>query len=252
MTGALIAVAILLQSAQARKTAGVPTLSPVPVQAPVPTVRPAAMRIATTIANETIIRSAALRLLRDQTPKVLAKDPTMQTLEQRWPGIINEFLQILEPIVIEGTLRRLPAYQLQVAALFDRRMTAAELDATAAFYASPAGQHTLTLAIQGLDYRSILQQQIASGGKTKVAAGDIGSMARAAAVPAITQLDPADLKVLMAFGTSPAGAAIVRVQPELEQLAARENNASDPATEAQIEKAMSALIDRRIRAEPKK
>ena len=176
----------------------------------------------------------------------------MQMMEQRRPGITGEFLDVMEPIIVAATIKRLPAYRVKVAEIFDRRMTSAELEATAAFYTSPTGRRVLALAVDGLDYGAILQQQIASGGKAEIAAGDIHTLAEGAAMPAIRKLDPAEMKVLMTFGVSPAGLKVNQMRPEIEQLAARENNVPDPVVDAEITKAVGALVARRSSADIKK
>lgn len=249
---AMLAVMAVLQAAPAQDKTAQP--SPASASAPAPTSTPsvAGMRIATTLASEEVVRTATAKVLRDQVPKAFAKDPNFQEMERSFPGITNEFLNVMEPIVVAATIKRLPIYQAKVAALFDRRMNPSELNATGDFYASPAGRRVVALAVAGLDFGPILKRQIESEGKTAIASGEISSAAEAAVAPAMKQLDPSEMKVLIAFGSSPAGLKVNQMRAELALLAAEENNRPDPATEAEIAKAVEALIKLRVSAEAKK
>lgn len=251
--GSMLAVLAILQVAPPQAKAAQPGIAPsASASAPTPTPSAAGMRIAATLASEAIVRKATGRILRDQVPKAFAKDPDFQKMEQSFPGITNEFLDVMEPIVVTATIKRLPIYQAKVAALFDLRMNAAELNTTADFYESPTGKRVVALAIEGLDFGPILKRQLETSGNTDIAPREIGRAAEAAVGPAIDQLNPSEIKVLVAFGSSPAGQKVNQMRAEIAQLAAEENNRSDPAVDAQIAEAIDALIKKRVNAKTKK
>ena len=252
----LLAVLAILHAStahvQAAQPSNAPSASTSAAPTPVPTPSAAGMRIATTLASEAVVRTTTGKVLRDQFPKAFAKDPNFQELERSFPGITTEFLNVLEPIIVAATIKRLPIYQAKVAALFDRRMNTVELDTTADFYASPAGRHVVALAVAGLDFGPILKRELESGGTADIASSEIRSAAAAAVVPAMKQLDPSELRVLAAFGATSAGQKVNQMRTELAELAAEENNRSDPAVEAEMAKAVEALIKQRVSAAAKK
>lgn len=222
--------------------------------APAPATTPSAdaMRIATSLAGEELVRTTTTRMIRDQIPKALANDPNFQKMEQAFPGIGKEFLTVMEPIAVGAAITHLPVYQANVAALFDRRMTPPEVTATANFYSSPAGRHMMTLAASGMDFGGMLKHQLETGGKADVSPNEITSLAMATAMPTVKQLDPSELKALMTFAVSPAGVKLNQMRGEIAALAAAESSRSDPAAEAKIAEAVQTLVKRRVSAEAKK
>lgn len=240
-----ITLALLATLPAAAQT--VPSPAPAVTAAP----SPAALRIATRLASEEVVVAQTRRMLRQQLPAAMSANPDMKKLEQQLPGVTAEMIATMEPIILASLIRRLPAYQREVAAVYQRRLTPDELVAVGAFYESPTGARLLTLVRDGVDYSALLDKQLRSGGEAPISRAELAATITPAVQPAVAGLSDAEQLALLRFGMTTAGRKLVGINQELLELAVSFNNKQDEAAEKELDVAMTALIERRMAARKK-
>lgn len=204
-----------------------------------------ALDLARVLNSEASVRKLLDRMFRDTLPAALAADANFKSLEADMPGISNEMIAVMQQILVEAGMQQLPALHADAAEILARNLTLPELQTFLDFYQSPVGQKLVTNMQARANFRGLVDDQLASGGEKPITANELRGVARGAVAGSVATLSVAERAEVVRFSNSSGGRKLPAISRELFQLSARFANAPSPATDAKIEKALNALIDRR-------
>jgi hypothetical protein len=159
-------------------------------------------------------------MLDEMFTEIIKADPEMQEMSREYPDIKKIMIETSYPILVAEITRDTPAYQNELAQLFDANFTKAELFQVNQFWKSPAGQRMLDSAANNLNTSNI-SKEIAKEIKDDVLDVSESAMRRdqnATAQKAVSQLSDADLQEIGQFGLSPVGRKFVAIRPAKDKI----------------------------------
>lgn len=137
----------------------------------------------------------------DQMIDVMTRSDDYKQLEAKYPGLIAAIKERLRPVVLKAALDASIPHRAEVAALYARNLTLADVRAAVAFWRGPGAAVRANMN-RRIDYTSIMQEAV---NEDQVKESTVRAATRAAVLPAIQQMSPAILRQVAAFGASPAG-----------------------------------------------
>lgn len=174
-----------------------------------------------------------------------SSDPMFLELEEESPGLIDELLVTVRPILAQFANNGLSQQRAGMEMIFARHLNAAEAGELAQFYRSPIGSKILGGVSKHYSFDEILTQGMqneAINSDTFRAAMDQSATAAAADLTAEEQDELANL-----FKTNPALRKLAIISPELQELKLQIASQNlTPAEEAAMNAAMTRVFERRF------
>lgn len=191
--------------------------------------------------SEELTRAQTVKMLDETLPNTFTASPDFAALEREYPGVTKAVIDAVHPIILNGTLARLPSLWARLAPIYARSFTTAELHALFDFYTSPSGGRLLKAMAEGADFSRLLSGAVTSESSIVTTEGfSAGVQSGAAAV--IRTASPEDIKVMMAFAATPAGGKASAIAPKVQAASIAWNNEPAPELDAQIESAAKAVV----------
>ena len=243
-------VGILLAAAPAQAGAQVtapPPLRPSSVTTPDAAVAARAMALAQTTNSDAIIvgdeksDAKAIKMATD----VFGANKDFQELEVKYPGISLELARGMMPVINRSARERLPVLWQRQADFYSKHFTASELDTLNAFYRSSTGQKLIRSMIANIDPKAMVAEAKQSA-DFKFGADSVLTDIRATVPAALKQMDDADKAVLGKLGASGLMTKMHAIAPETQAISIAWMNESAPWEDAELDKVMQAIIQRRV------
>lgn len=211
MMSAVTVVLATLLAAQPVSQAAAPAPS---TPAPVPAAEKPAIDtiLAATMQPATIVASV-LQGFDAGFDAQLQRMPNYAELGQRYPGIWADLKAATRTEVAKLATASMPELQSRVAGFYVQTFTASELQTLADFYRTPTGQRMLAGAQRGARDKAIAAVK---AGDAKTA--DLNEVMNGASAGALSQVQPDDMPVLLAFSATPAAQRAKTAAPQLQQL----------------------------------
>lgn len=250
MRAAIVALALVTTPALAQPASPASTQTGGAAKPDVPAVNALALELAIFVNSEAKIHAQMESLLKQTMPGAMKQDPNLSALEAEFPGIIVEAIAAMEPIMLAAALNRLPALQQDVADIYVKHLTASEMRIMLDFYRSPLGLKFAQSINEGMDFSSMLKGQLESMGEAPIKSEDLRATMQTGIKGAAAKLTPQERVAIAKFTTSIGVKKLTAVNRDVLEASTRWANMSDPATDTAIEKAMTALLERRTAANP--
>jgi hypothetical protein len=207
--------------------------------------RQLAARLVRILNSEALTRTQLIKMLDETLPKTLSTNPTFAELERDYPGISKGFLDAMRPIILEGTLSRMPTLWARLEPIYTRSFTEAELQALLAFYTSPTGTRIIDKMGRGSDFSQMLGNVIASDDK-RVTVKDMQAGIQTGIAEVVRSSSDEDIAAIKALNATSAGAKLPAVNQQVQAEAAAWGNEADPEMDTKIEEAVKAVVAKYI------
>jgi len=247
---------ILLAAAPAQAAgAQVPTPPPVrpsPVTAPDAAVAARAMALAQATNSDAIIigdeksDAKAVKMATD----VFGANKDFQALEVKYPGISLELARAMMPVINRSARERLPVLWQRQADFYSKHFTASELDTLRTFYQSSTGQKLIRSMIANIDPKAMVAEAKQSS-DFKFGVDSALTDIRATVPAALKEMDDADKAILEKLGRSGLMTKMHAIAPETQAIAIAWMNESAPWEEAELDKVIQTILDRRAKDKSK-
>lgn len=257
---AAIGLAVAMLQPVPLQAQSAPPPVPPPVYAPPPAaaapavtaqMQARALQLSRILNAEATVRAQMNRVLHQTLPETLKADPNFAPVEATLPGITVDMVAVMEPIIVDAVLKRLPAFQEAAAQIYLRHLTADEIDKMIAFYGSPLGQKVIGQVNASVDLSTVLKAQLATGGKADITAQELKAPIASAAQSTISGLSADEQRELVRFALTPAGRKLGAINAEVLKASEAWMNEDDPAVERQVEQAVTKLLDDRLAKQKK-
>lgn len=180
-----------------------------PISVPVAPAQPSASA-STSISAELQTACDELALLGSPPPtaagiekliNVVTNSDDYKQLETKYPGLIAAIKDRLRPVVFKASSDASIPHRAEVAALYARNLSLADVRAAVAFWRGPGAAVRADMN-RRLDYTSMIREAV---NEDQIKESTVRAATRAAVLPAIQQMSPATLRQAAAFGASSAG-----------------------------------------------
>jgi hypothetical protein len=159
-------------------------------------------------------------LLDEMFTEAIKVDPDMQEMSREYPDIKKVMIEASYPILVEEITRDTPAYQNELAQLFEANFTKAEMFQVTQFWKSPVAQKLLDSVANNLSMSNASKEfakEIKDDG-VNISESAVRRDQNVTAKKAVSELSDADLQALGRFGLSPVGRKFVAIKPEKEKI----------------------------------
>lgn len=207
------------------------------------------MELSVLLNSEELVRAVTGRMLQGSLKQSLQASSDFLAMEKRWPGITDEFIATIGPLLTKAALNRVPQFQRDAAAIYREHLTQDDMVALLTFYKSPPGQRMIASIKANAEIGSLLDSQINSPEKTSIAASEVNKVIDNTSSQVIGSQSLEDRFALMQFAATPAGRKLKSISGPLRELSVRSANQTDPAAEAEVATAVKALIRRHMDAD---
>ena len=164
----------------------------------------------------------------------LHADPEFQAIEKEFPGIGQAVWDVLEPEARRVSREATPSLWEKLIPIYLRHLTAGEVRALIAFYASPTGQRAIRTMYGSLDTTAMFKDAIDSP-DGKISAESLAAGQQAAKAKAVSAMGPEDEAALMALGRAMPIAKLHAVGREVQKATLEFLNEPDPENDARME-----------------
>lgn len=236
---------------------GAQVQTPVQAEVATPVINPAKLSQALVLAK--LWRNEALtQLLLDHTyenviPKLMAEQPYMQSLEQRYPGSVKVLVDSERAALTRMMLQNIPRWQRDDAKTIAEAMTDEEITQTIRFLQTTSGQKLLKIASSHADNSEWVKRNLGGADIGRaVQAKDLQTAAQPVAKPLLEALSPAEFVVLNEFMSTSAGQKMQDLRAKMETRIAAENVKGSPAQQAMEAEVRKAFLSHIASFEKKK
>ena len=193
--------------------------------------------------SENLMRAQIGKMLDETLPKTFAASPDFAAMEREHPGVTTAVIDAMRPIILRGTLARLPELTARLSPIYARSFTTAELRTLLDFYTSPAGQRVIKAMGEGADFSRLLGDMIASDSATVTTEG-LRAGLESGKAQVMRTATPEDFKTMEALFATDLGAKMRAVAPKVQAESVAWGNDPDPELDAQVETAVKNAITR--------
>lgn len=196
--------------------------------------------IESTIDNDVMIDNGLAAIRRQ-----MAGDASLAAAEQASPGLLDEIMVGMRPVLEQQTLRVSTLYRPRMIAAMANHLTPDEAEKVAVFYRSDVGRRMMSSVVANYSFDESLATAIA---EKPVTAENIRSDINNAVAQGIAEMDSKDLAEAGRQALSnPALLKLNNANPEIQQLRAQmENEPLTPEEEAAIMTTIEATFKRRF------
>lgn len=178
--------------------------------------------------------------------QLVAGNADMVDLEKQYPGIAREMAQAMLPIVNRSARERLPQLWERQAALYAKHFNDDELVTLIAFYSSPTGTKLIRVMMASIKPDNMMAEAAASK-DLKISSTSVMKDIRATAPQLVDAMDAEDQRALAGLMRSGLVPRLKQLGPQTQELALAWYDESAPWEEAEIDKAMLAVVEARTR-----
>ncbi len=198
--------------------------------------------------NEVYDRDAEIEATIEATRREFLAVPDIAYLEAISPGLVDEVLVEMRPVLIRVSERIREQYKPEMIAVFRRYLTPEEASGIAGFYRSDLGRKLMLGASQSYSPDTIMQEAMKDGvvSQEQVAA-DINASSKAA----VDQMTPEELiEIDRQAALIPGFYKLGLMRDDIFEVRTRsENEPPNKVEEAEIERVIEAVIARRLGSE---
>jgi hypothetical protein len=224
---------LLMGVALAAATMTVPVAARAAVVAPATEQKALATQLVRTLNSEALTRAQLSKMLGETLPKTLAANPTFAGMERQHPGVTNAFIEAMRPVIIEGTIAKLPSLWARLEPIYVRTFTAAELHVLINFYTSPAGVRVIQAMGEGADYSRMLGDMLAKGNHDVTQEG-LSAGVQTGVAQVVRAATDEDMKAMQALAATSAGQKLTAVNQQVQAEAVAWGNEPDPELNAKV------------------
>ena len=200
-----------------------------------------ANELAGVLNSEALLRAQISKMLDDTLPKTFAASPDFAALEREHPGVTRAMIDAMRPIILNGTLTRLPTLTARLAPIYAQSFTTAELHTLLDFYTSPTGMRVIKAMGEGADFSRLLGDMVASNSATVTTEG-VRAGIQSGAAEVIRTATPEDIKAMMALASTDTGKKMREVAPKVQAASVAWGSEPDPELDAQVEGAVKDAV----------
>ena len=193
--------------------------------------------------SEELMRAQIGKMLDETLPKTFAASPDFAAMEREHPGITAAVIEAMRPIIVSGTLARLPELRARLSPIYARSFTTAELRTLFDFYTSPAGQRVIKAMGEGADFSRLLSDMIANDSPSVTTEG-LRAGLEGGKAQVMRTATAEDLKTMEALFAAELGVKMRAVAPKVQAESVAWGNEPDPKLDAQVEGAVKAAMAR--------
>lgn len=183
---------------------------------------------------------------------LLSADSETSALEKDHPGIVEQILEAITPVLIRHAQRIAASDRLAYVELFRTELSVDDVRQAAAFYGSPLGQHLIQTLVANVSVDATMREALASDAELSDE-GDISAQAiradhAASTRRAVAALSPAELEQIAQQLRGQAWLLHLNLlQPRMLEIATRSENAPfNPEDAAAIDAAVDAVVRKRV------
>ena len=191
--------------------------------------------------SEALLRAQVSKMLDDTLPKTFAASPDFAALEREHPGVTKAMTDAMRPIILSGTLTRLPTLTARLAPLYAQSFTTAELHVLLDFYTSPTGMRVIKAMGEGADFSRLLGDMVANNSSTVTTEG-VRAGIQSGAAEVIRTATPEDIKAMMALAATDTGKKMRELAPKIQAASVAWGSEPDPELDAQLESAVKDAV----------
>lgn len=197
--------------------------------------------LARVLNSEELTRAQIRKMLDETLPKTFADTPQFAAMERDYPGITQAVIAAMGPVILDGTLKRLPSLWDRLVPIYTRTFSAAELRTLLDFYTSPAGMRLLKTMGEGADYSRLMGDMLAHG-NTTVTTDGLAAGVQTGIAQVVRTSSPEDVKAMVALAATSAGKKLPGVNQQVQAEAAAWGNEEDPKLNAQVQAAVKDAV----------
>jgi hypothetical protein len=202
-----------------------------------------ALELAELLNSEALTRTQSVRLMNETVPRSLAASPEFAAMEKQFPGIGKAVIDAMAPIVIEGTVKRLPELWRRLAPAYFDAFTADELREVIAFYRSPLGTRIIQIMGEESDFAGAMAEAMHSP-NGNISQNAVRQGIEAGSAGLVRRLSAEDLRKIGEFMATPAGKKVGEIAPRVQQIAAEWGNDQPPELQQQVQAAVVSAVQR--------
>jgi len=200
-----------------------------------------ALELARAMNSEELTRAQISKMLDDTLPKTFGATPEFAAMERDNPGITKAVIEAMRPIILNGTLTRLPTLWERLVPIYTRMFSVAELHTLLDFYTSPAGVRVIKAMGEGADYSRLLGDMIVNNSKTVTSDG-VSAGVQSGVAQVIRTATPEDIKAMQALVATSAGKKLPMLNQEVQAASVAWGNEPVPELDAQVESAVKDAV----------
>lgn len=241
--------AFLIAASSLGLSPAVASAQPAPAEAVSPDAserRAAGLKLASLLYSDERQLAAANGPVMDQMEAFFRADPSFSTLEAQSPGLIDEVMAGMKPLLVEFTIDEAPRYRRGVAEIYARHMSVDDIDQAAAFYASPLGQKLLDKVGENLSLTSMLGEMsvdLDAPTSERAVTNDLDRTA----MRAINEMTAEELAEIEKIEGADWFKSIERARPDLVAYDTRFTNEPAPEFEARVEQVVTEILEKRLK-----
>lgn len=208
--------------------------------------RAAGLKLASLLYSDERQLAATNGPVMDQMEAFFRADPSFATLEAQSPGLIDEVMANMKPLLVEFTISEAPRYRRGVAAVYARHMSVDDIEAATTFYASPLGQKLLDKVGENLSLTSMLGE-MSSNLDAPTSERAVTNDLDRTALRAINELSPEEIAEIEEIAGAGWFESIERARPDLVAYDTRFTNEPAPEFESRVEQVVTEILEKRLK-----
>ena len=205
----------------------------------------AALELAEVLNSPALMRVQFDKLFDETFPRSFAANSEMVALETTEPGILKEMLAAMRPILEEDLRASLPELWNDLAKIYAAELQASEIKEVTAFYRSEVGQHLVAAMGEGMDFSTAVSKSLLAP-DDELQEQDLTAGLMAGVAGLSKRLTPEDYQAIIDFTSKSPGSKLATIAPKTVAETTRWSNRADPETEAEVQAAVDAVVQRRL------
>jgi hypothetical protein len=195
--------------------------------------------------DSTVNREVLLDKGLEAVKREMLANADLGAAEQASPGLIDEILAGMRPVLNSQNLRVTALYRPKMIAAMASYLTPEEARSVSVFYRSDIGRRLMGNVVANFDMEQTLSSAVAEKDITEA---DVRADINSAVSQGISQMDAADLAEMGRQAlTNPALLKLQNVNPQIQRLRAQmENEPLTPAEDAEIARVVEATFAKRF------
>lgn len=195
----------------------------------------ASNELAAAVVPERTADAQVDRLVEAMLVQMFLQNESLKQLETVYPGMKDALGAGVKPVMIRASLKVMPSFRAELAALYRANLTAGEARTAANFLRSPVFVAFAASAQSNVDFKSTAK---ALAAERDVTAAELRSDIQSAGVKSGIAMPPANRTAFMAFFTSPLGIKLTSLNPQKLAIEAKWANYTDREIEMEVETAV--------------
>ena len=174
-----------------------------------------------------------------------ANNPSFALLEKDFPGMTDNIIQAMRPIMLKEIDLIIPQYRAEISAFYAQKLTAVEARQVADFWISSVGQNFIVALNNNMKFDSMANDYAAKEAATPEGFRKDAGMA---SIKTISALGADERKAILGFITAPTGRKLMALNVEKNKIDIKWSNYASPQAIEDIQKvvidAMAAFIQK--------